>query len=880
MSSENIFPPYNLRCEYTSNPLGIDIYKPRFSWVLRHKERDITQKAYQIIVATSKELIDKNLGDMWDSGKVESEETFNIVYDGKVLESFTRYYWKVRWWDNKGNVSEYSKPAWFETAFLKDEWTAKWIGGGQLYRKDFVIRKDFKKARLYITGLGYYEAYINGKRVGDRVLDPGWTDYKKKVLYSVYDITSFLRNGKNTIGVILGNGRYIEKYGYGPKKLIAEIRIWYSDDDIEVIGTDQTWKTSDGPIVSDSVYDGEVYDARLEKEGWNEPGYDDNDWKIAELLEAPGGRLVSQATFPVIKVIKKISPVKVSSPKPGVYIYDFGQNFTGWVRLKVSGPRGTRVTMRYSELLYPDGTLNVEPNRSAKATDVYILKGEDIEYYEPHFTYHGFRYVELTGFPGTPSIDTLEARVVHSSVEPIGSIVSSNELINQIHKNIIWGQVSNLMSVPTDCPQRDERMGWMGDAQLSAEEAIYNFWMPSFYEKWIDDMLLAQNEDGSVPDVVPPYWKNYPADPAWGTAFITIPWYLYLYYGDKRILEKIYEGLKKWVDFLHLKSEDYIVKIVKYGDWCPPMHIRSSDTPEELTSTWYFYHDSLLLSKIASILGYEEDSRKYSELAEKIKEAFNKKYLTEDKRGVFYKGKTFEYSQTSNVLPLYFNMPPRDKSDQIFSRLVNDIIVKRSKHLNTGIIGTRFLFDVLTNHGKIDLAYEIAIQESYPSWGYMIREGATTVWERWEYLVYGGMNSHNHIMFGSIDAWFYKFLGGINIDEKYPGFRRIVLKPNLPLDLKWVHASVNTISGLVEIKTVKRDNVVEVEVNIPVNTKATLYIPKYSIHKSKLYEGETLVYPDKVTEEKIKGIHSIVEQEDVVVVELGSGRYIFCLKEK
>lgn len=908
--------PTDLLCEYTLDPVGIDAASPRFSWVLNHSERGQLQSAYHVLVARRGEYLDTDSGDVWDSGKVTSGQSVNVLYGGTPLESRNTYYWKVRVWDKDGKVSPWSKTATFEMGLLKpDDWKGKWIKGGNLLRKEFTVGKDIERARAYICGLGYYELRINGEKVGDHVLDPGWTDYDKRSLYVTYDVTNQLKGGENAVGVMLGNGRYsppdesvnkspvpLKKYGDSPV-LIVQLHLDFTDGSCMRIVTDETWKTAQGPIVSDDLYDGETYDARLEKIGWDAPFFDDADWSFATIVDAPEGKLVSQASFPPIKVVKRLQPREITNPRPNVYLYDFGQNFTGWVRLRVRGPRDSQVQLRYAELLDENGMINTVPNREAKTTDTYILKGEGEELYEPRFTYHGFRYVEVTGFPGTPTLESLEGRVVHSAVEPVGSFACSNSLINRIHQNVLWGQLSNLMSVPTDCPQRDERMGWMGDAQLTVEEAIYNFDMAGFYTKWSFDIKEAQKDDGSVPDVVPPYWSFYPADPAWGTACVVIPWYLYLYYEDKRILEENYCGIKKWVDFLHSQAKDYLLSYGKCGDWCPPGHVRPPDTPLKVTSTWYYYHDTLTLSEIARILGKSEDAERYSQLSEKIKDAFNREFLQEDR----YSGKKYSdlyeavedlippivsedkkdemrkkaaavwvpSSQTTNLLPLFLHMVPEDKRQKVLRNLVDDIVVTHSYHLNTGIVGTRYLFDVLTKYGYTDLAYKLATQTTYPSWGYMIKEGATTLWERWEYLANAGMNSHNHIMFGTVDAWFYKVLAGIGLDSAGPGFQRIIIKPYPVGDLKYASASVKTTRGIVSSSWARHDRSLVLNVTLPFNSEAKVHIPKIGLEKVIVKEGEKTIWENGSYVGGIAGITGGREDEDYVTFEVGSGSYSF-----
>lgn len=893
----------DLRCEYLKNPINIDTSKPRFSWTLLSDERNQFQSAYQIIVSSNPEDVLNEVGDLWDSGKVESNENVNIEYLGRELESFKRYYWRVRVWNQRDEVSPYSDVATFETATLKTEdWKAKWItkknfrsflsGGDPVsgkknyrqfyaayFRKDFEVKKKVKRARAYISGLGLYELRINGQKVGDNVLDPGQTDYSKVALYSTYDITDLIRD-KNAVGVILGNGRHIESYGYGKPKLTVQILLEYEDGSSEFILSDGIWKVSHGPLMENGIYYGERYDARFEMPGWDESDFDDHDWESIEITNGPQ---LSSQLMPPIKITETLKPIQMWSPRPGVYVYDFGQNFTGWVRLKVGGPRGTTIKIRYSELVNEDGTLNTSTIRLAEATDTYVLKGEDLEIYEPRFTYHGFRYVELTGFPGVPTLESIEGKFLHSAVENTGKFVCSNELINKIHRNIIWGQLSNLMSIPTDCPQRDERMGWMGDAQLSAEEAIFNFDMAQFYTKYLMDIKLSQKEDGSISDVVPPYWPLYPADPAWGTAYITIAWYLYLYYGDKRILEEHYGSMKRYVEFLRDNSNNHIIKkLGKYGDWCPPGSIFPKRTPVELTSTFYYYSDVLTLSKIAEVLGKEEDQKKYGELATEIKDAFNKEFLKKEKdfvgnEKVFYLGikmspkDTTPTGQTSNVLPLYLDMVPVKYKDTIFETLIELIEVHQDSHLDTGIVGTRYLFEVLSDNGRFDLAYKIATQQTYPGWGYMINEGATTLWERWEKLEGGGMNSHNHIMLGSIDAWFYKYITGLSVLEA--GWKKFRVKPYFVDELKYARAELNTSVGNIVVSWEKFDERFKLVVSVPVNAKAIVFVPTMS--KGVISESGKEIFKNGKVQDEVEGISFLEMEKRFMIFEIGSGWYEF-----
>jgi alpha-L-rhamnosidase len=872
MTTANKFAPFELKCDYSKEPLGMENLTPAFSWRLKHTENNQYQKAYRIIMSDDIEQIKNKKGNLWDTGKITSQESANVNYKGHQLNYLKRYYWRVRWWDKNGKVSPFSEIATFETGIGNDNWKAKWISGDRLesykskedffyfgvnLRKDFKVKKDVESARIYISGLGYYELYINGERVGDRLLDPGQTDYKKMVLYSTYDITGNLKSGGNTAGVTLGNGRYIKKYGYDRPKLLAEIHIRYTDGTSDIVLTDKTWKAGKSAVRENGVYLGEVYDARLYEEGWALPNFNDKKWTNAVYCEQPGGRLVPQ-TMPPIKDCGRLKPVSITNPEYGVYVFDFGQNFTGWVRLYVEGRAGDTVNLKFAEVLDEKGRLNLNVNRQARATDVYILKGNGTEVYEPHFTYHGFRYVEVTGYPGVPGIETLEGIFIHTAVEPAGSFLSSNALLNKIHRNIIYGQLSNLMSIPTDCPQRAERMGWMGDAQLTAEEAIYNFDMEAFYTKYLDDISLSQREDGSISDVVPPYWSLYPADPAWGTAYITIAYELYRYFNDTEVLRKHYQGMKKYVDFLSSMAKDELLAHVKYGDWCPPGSVAPTHTPREITSAFSYYHDVLVLSEIARIIGTNKDHKKLIQKTQKIKEAYNKKYL--DEKNNAYGNN----DQTSNTLGLQFNLAPEDKKESIVKKLVDGITIGKDFHFDTGIVGTKYILDALCDCGYKDVAYKIMTQESYPSFGYMIKEGATTVWERWEKLTGSGMNSHNHIMFGTVDAWFYRYLAGIRVAK--PGWEEITIKPFLPEGLKHVSASLKTLKGYIKSSWEAKNDENVFEIEIPVNTKADVYIPASGFKNIKVHSNGVMVDAGNI--KKIKELSGIYHK-----IKLGSGTY-------
>ena len=660
----------------------------------------------------------------------------------------------------------------------------------------------------------------------------------------------------------------------------------------------------------DDIFDGEVYDARMEQRGWDNAQFDDAGWDSAVLVTERMGVLASQTSFPAIKVIKPRTAVSMTNPAPGTYLYDFGQNFSGWARLRVKGPAGSVVRLRFAELKHEDtGMLNANTNRNARVEDVYICKGEGVEEFEPHFTYHGFRYAELTGYPGTPSIDSVEGRVVHSSVRETGSFFCSNELVNQIHSNYRWTQLGNFHSVPTDCNQRDERMGWVGDAQLSAEAAIFNFDMATFYSKFSGDIRGSQLDTGSVAGVSPPYWSCYPADPTYATACVEFPKLISKYYDDERVLEQNMEAMMHWVDFLGTQAdEEGIVSFGLFGDWCPPMHANPVDTPFEITSTWFYCHDALTVSQLAQRLGRNDVAAKYGQIAREAGEAFNRRFLKgdrysaskfsdaelaekikswlnelpEEERPAIMKRYATLYSassQTSNLLPLWLDIVPEESRGEVLDTLVRDVVRTRALHVNTGVVGVKYLFDVLLRFGYEDVAYKLITQTTFPSWGYQIREGATTLWERWEYLDDDKtFNSHSHPFSGSIDAWFYKNLGGIALTEGAYGFSDITLRPVPVGDLKYASASVETVRGFVSSRWERTDTELRYVVDIPANTKATVGVPTNGWSNPVIREGDAILWRNGAFE-GAQDISFVAEEHNHIVVSVGSGQYTFVVAD-
>jgi alpha-L-rhamnosidase len=905
----------NLRCEYGIDPIGIDVRQPRFSWTVKALERGAGQRAYRIIVSNGDPIV-------WDSGKVESDDSVNILYAGEALVSRTKYKWILKVWDKAGRICETEEQGFFETALMSEaEWKAQWIRGKNMFRKEYSATKTVTHSRIFICGLGYYELRLNGRKVGDHVLDPAWTDYDQKALYAVYDVTDMVKNGTNAVGVMLGNGRYspyeetcaknwhpLKKYGESPVFIFQQF-ITYADGSEEVIVSDTSWKTDEGPVVFNDLYDGEHYDAQMEKDGWDKAGFRDSEWESSIPVKESMGKLVSQGTMPVIKVMKPRTAVSMTQPAPDTYLYDFGQNFSGWVHLKAGGEAGREIKMHFAELKDEEtGMLCPNTNRGAAATDIYICKGEGDEEYEPRFTYHGFRYVELTGFPGTPSIDTIEARVVHSSVSRIGSFFCGNELINRIHSNYIWTQVSNLHSVPTDCCQRDERMGWVGDAQLSAEAAIYNFDMAGFYTKFEADIRESQLESGSVAGVSPAYWSCYPADPTYATACVEFPWLISRYYDDPRIIEESLEAMTKWVDYLgSQEDEEGIVSFGLFGDWCPPMHANPVDTPFEITSTWYYCHDALVVAQMAEKIGKTDIAEKYYKVHKKTADSFNRRFLKGsrysaskfsdeelaekikswlnvlpmDQRPAVMKRYATLYSsssQTANLLPLYFNMVPEENVKDVLQTLVQDLEVTRAWHINTGVVGLKFIFDVLIKYGYENLAYKLITQTSFPSFGYQIlKENATTLWERWEFLSNDKcFNSHSHPFAGSVDVYFYKVLAGIGLDENAPGFKNILFKPVMSGNLRYASASVETVRGKVVSNWKRTENKLFYHIELPGNTTATVSIPKNGWNSVSISESGDILWDGRAVS-GVDGLTFVKEDEKYIAFTAAAGSYDFCV---
>ena len=888
----------DLRVEFVRDPVGIDMENPRFSWILNSGNRNTIQKRYRILISKIKRPTTDFSGEFWDSGFIDTNKSNNIAYNGsKKLESGQKYYWVVQVTDNFGNDA-ISDIASFEMGLLhSDDWNAKWVTSRQLLRKEFKINFDISDARIYSSGIGYYKLFINGRLVGDKELNPPWTDYKKRIYYSTYNVKDYIKKGENAIAIILGHGRYIKEYGYDENlQAIVQLKIKGKNDEERLIATDDTWKTTDGPILYDDIYNGIKYDSRKAVKGWGFTGFDDREWEACHISTSSLGKLVSDATFPPVKIVGAISPKESWTLNDNTYIFDFGQNFTGWVKLKILGSKnGDVIKVRYSELLNNDKSLNTLPNRTAKNEDEYTCNGDPVEVFTPMFTYRGFRYIEISGYPGAPSAENIEGEIVHSAVDTVGNISFDNQLFNKIHNIVRWSQLSNLMSIPTDCPQRDERMGWLGDSSLVAEESIYNFWMVNFYEKWIYDIIDSQLEDGSIPDVVPHYWSLYPADPMWGDEFVVIPYVLYVFYNDRHIVEISYDSIKKWISFLRKKLENGILKFYKYGDWCPPSRINPLNTPGELIATWIYIRDLNILSKMAKILGKTDESNKFTIEINNIVKSFNKTFLTqkETNKQPFLLNSRYKYpeketnyyyeggSQTSQILPIYAGLVPDDVMNSVKEYLVNDILINKDKHLDTGILGTRYILQTLDKLGYSELAFDIVNQSTYPGWGYMIKEGATTLWERWEYLSGTAMNSHNHIMFGTVDTWFYDSLLGVTPLEN---FDNVKIQPDITKKLKKVSGSTYTINGLISMSWEwANENSLLIKLCVPPNSTALLNLNLNSFIKDpKIKESENMLYKDKEIHKDLtakSGISDFSYTNNLIKISIGSGTYNFKICE-
>ncbi|MGD9635079.1 MAG: glycoside hydrolase family 78 protein [Pirellulales bacterium] len=865
------------RCEYLTNPLGIDATRPRLSWKLESGERGTRQTAYQVLVASSAGKLAANEGDLWNSGRVESSESSHIRYAGKPLSSTERAWWKVRVWDQDGRESAWSDTGTWEMALLSaDDWHGKWIArntdtGEQplpIFRREFDVKGKVKRARAYITGLGYFELTVNGQKIGNHELDPGFTRYDRRVLYLTHDVTDALRDGKNALGVMLGNGWYNMQlktawnFDQAPwraaPRLLAELRVEYEDGRVETIASDKSWKNFPGPITRNGIYGGETYDARREQPGWNEPGFDDAHWDAVEVVDSPSGKLTAQA-MRAIEVERVLEPAKVTEPAPGVFLVDVGQNLAGVAELSIEGPAGTEVVMKYGEHLHPNGRLdqaNIGNNVWEKGkeqpyqTDTYILKGDGRETWHARFVYHGFRYVEVTGAPGKLTTDNLRIRWMHSAVPRVGEFACSNPLINTIDTAANWSYLSNLQGIPTDCPHR-EKNGWTGDAQIACEFGLLNYDGVTVYEKWIQDLADEQRPDGNLPGIVPTggwgyAWGN---GPAWDSAFILIPRYVYEYLGDSSLLDKHYEQHRRYVDFLTAHSKEGIVEI-GLGDWLS----WKTDTSASVTSTAYYYVDTLIVAETARRLGLVEDAERYEKLAVSIRAAFNRE---------FYDAATASYangSQAALSCALYQGLAePGDRPAVLKS--LETVIAKNDDHVDCGILGAKYMMNVLSAEGRTDLAYKIAAQETQPGWGWWFSQGATTLWEAWKQE-----GSNNHIMFGDVAAWFTKNLAGIQPDLDSPGFTHFLLKPQPVGDLTWAKASYNSIRGKIACDWKLADGQLAVDVVVPANTTVTLWLPTKD--------------PDSVREggqslAAAKGVEISGSERNVVRLKLGSGNYRF-----
>lgn len=871
-----------LTCEYLTNPLSIDVTAPRLSWQISSTENNLLQSAYEIRVASDPKLLQKP--DLWSGNKVESAQSVNISYQGKALQSGQKAYWQVRVWTSDGKRTDWSTPASFETGLMQaSDWKASWITladersdkkskPAQYFRKEFSIAKTIKNARIYITSLGLYQLYINGQKVSTDLFTPGWTSYNKRLQYQVYDVTALLQQS-NAVAAVVSDGWYRGHIGFGHQHnfygkqlaLLAQMRIDYTDGSSETIVTDKSWKvTNNGPITSSDIYNGERYDANKELTNWNKAGYNASAWDNAGVINHTYNTLVATRSVPVratteIKAIKKII-----TPK-GEIVYDFGQNMVGWVRAKLKGNKGDTITLRFAEVLDKAGNFYTDNLRNAESTDTYILKGDANETFEPKFTFHGFRYLQVSGNSASLPAENFTGIVVHSDMAPTGTFSCSDSLINQLQHNIQWGQRGNFLDVPTDCPQRDERLGWTGDAQVFSMTAAYNFNVATFFSKWMEDLSADQYADGRVPHVIPDVIGNQGGSTAWADVSVIIPWNMYLVYNDKQILEKQYSSMKKWIEYMKNRAGNDCIWTGDYhfGDWLafatPWSDYPGATTEKDLIATAYFCYSTSLFSKIAEITGHKDDASTYSALANKIKAAFCQEYVTPN-------GRLVSHTQTAYLLAIAFDLLPDNMKHKAATYLSED--VEKFGHLTTGFVGTPLLCSTLSAINRDDLAFRLLMNKNYPSWLYPVLKGATTIWERWDGIKPDGsfqdvgMNSFNHYAYGAIGDWLYRHVAGIDIDENQPGYKHFKLAPHVGKgELTKVSSKLETIYGqIVSAWTIDKDKFIYT-IEIPANTTATVTLPYARVADVKVNNNSL----DKKATQNGRD----------VLIEMGSGKYQF-----
>jgi alpha-L-rhamnosidase len=901
-----------LRAEYLVNPLALDTRVPRLSWIIdAGSSRGVSQSAYQIEVASTPAKLAADRADLWNSGKTAGNQQNQIEYKGAPLTSRQRLFWKVRIWDQAGAQSGWSAPAHVAMGLLeKADWSAQWIGdplpsvgnvAATTLRRRFTLASKPARAIVYATALGVYELHINGRRVGDRVLAPEFTDYRTRTQYQAYDVTSLLRPGENVVAALLGDGWYAGGIGlaqaltgklrgtYGDHpRFLAQLEIASGDGVIGRVATDGSWRTTrDGPIRSSDILNGETYDARKEMPGWDAPGFGDSGWSAADVATNVATKLVAQPNEP-IRITRDVPAVAVTEPKPGVFVFDLGQNMVGWARIAARGAAGVTIRLSYAEMLADSGTVYTDNLRGAEQTDRYTLRGSSNgpETFEPHFTYHGFRYVQVSGLASKPRLEDLVGRQVNSAMAEAGTFESSSPLLTKLWQNVRWTQRDNMIGIPTDCPQRDERLGWMGDIQVFSGTSIFNADMGAFFTKWMGDVRDAQTPDGRFADFSPQPFRQRLVDmkradfmgaPGWGDAGVVVPWRLWQQYGDKRQLLENYDASRRWVGFIRANNPDLLWKNKRgndYGDWLnadtmndPTMPRTGGEVPKPVFATMMFAYATDLVSRMAAVLGHDAEAREYRALFNDIKAAFNTAYVTAD-------GRIDGNTQAGYALALHFDLLPEGKRAAAVAHMLEGIDIYHG-HMSTGFHSTYRMMLELSRAGRSDVAYKLINNTTFPSWGYSIENGATTIWERWDGYVKGrgfqdkGMNSFNHYAIGAVAEWMYRVILGIDNDDDRPGYERFVLHPIPGGGLTWAKGSYESIRGKIESNWRTEGATFIEEVTIPANTTATVYVPA---------KGVEQVTESGLPASRANGVRFERMEGDAAVFTVQSGRYRFAVR--